>query len=343
MIKEEKGAALVVVLLMMTIFTILGLGLLAQNIHSAKQFNKTGDRLKATHLAEMGVVYTETKFKQQIDQIVEEWEEEQELQEESMPLLPIHMADKLEEYSARFIDVKNINGEDRFIIDNMDVELDTEEVLISFNSIGTTANDESREISSTMRISPSMYTIPGEEDQEPTNPGSYFNPPKSALYTTDPFNTGNTDIDYRSRNDHVVFNDGVTLHQNNNLRAKHLWVKGTAYVPANSNIIVYGNFVSYGTVGYQTNKNETGNMGLVCVEGSLYTDKFDDLKDIVKPLPLGTTCESMADEKHESGIFARALKPLEQAPQYDLPEKETPKEMIIYEWGQGRVSTSVTY
>lgn len=63
---NERGGALIMVLLLVLVFTILGMGLLTMNISAAKQFNKKEEQVQARHLAEMGILY----YKAGIDEAV---------------------------------------------------------------------------------------------------------------------------------------------------------------------------------------------------------------------------------------------------------------------------------
>lgn len=63
---NEKGMALVVVLLMITIFTILCLSLFNLTISNAKQINKTEEDMQSVDAAEMGVIYYKNIFTKQV-------------------------------------------------------------------------------------------------------------------------------------------------------------------------------------------------------------------------------------------------------------------------------------
>lgn len=65
-IKNENGYALVMVILLVVIFTTLGMGLLAMNINANKQFNVKEDQVQARHQAEMGVLH----YKEEIVKIL---------------------------------------------------------------------------------------------------------------------------------------------------------------------------------------------------------------------------------------------------------------------------------
>lgn len=63
---NERGSALLMVLLLITVFTVLGMSVLAMNLNAAKQFNRTEEKVQARLLAEMGVLH----YKSDIQKIV---------------------------------------------------------------------------------------------------------------------------------------------------------------------------------------------------------------------------------------------------------------------------------
>ncbi|KXH87303.1 hypothetical protein [Sporosarcina sp. HYO08] len=65
---SERGSALLIVLLLVVVFTLLGMSLLTMNISAAKQFKKKEERVQARHLAEMGVLH----YKAEVEKIVEQ-------------------------------------------------------------------------------------------------------------------------------------------------------------------------------------------------------------------------------------------------------------------------------
>ena len=64
---NERGGALLVVLLLVVVFKVVGMGLLTMNISAAKQFNKKEEQVQARHLAEMGVLHYKAEVKQTVD------------------------------------------------------------------------------------------------------------------------------------------------------------------------------------------------------------------------------------------------------------------------------------
>jgi len=61
-LKNEQGMALVVVLLILTVFSILGLAVMGASINNMKQVSKTETNIKTTDIAEMGILYYESQL-----------------------------------------------------------------------------------------------------------------------------------------------------------------------------------------------------------------------------------------------------------------------------------------
>lgn len=65
-IVNEKGYALLMVLMLILLFTVLGMGLLSMNINASKQFNIKEEQVQARHQAEMGVLHYEAVLKEKV-------------------------------------------------------------------------------------------------------------------------------------------------------------------------------------------------------------------------------------------------------------------------------------
>lgn len=61
-IRNEKGYALLLVMLLVVLFTIMGMGLLAMNMNAAKQFDLKEEQVQARHQAEMGVLHYQSEL-----------------------------------------------------------------------------------------------------------------------------------------------------------------------------------------------------------------------------------------------------------------------------------------
>ena len=69
-IKSEKGIALVMVLLIITVFSILGMAVISFIISNTKQVEKTEQEMQAVDLAEMGVIYYKNAFILNADEVL---------------------------------------------------------------------------------------------------------------------------------------------------------------------------------------------------------------------------------------------------------------------------------
>ncbi|WP_394119704.1 hypothetical protein [Planococcus donghaensis] len=67
-IQNQKGYALLLVMLMVVLFTLMGMGLLAMNMNAAKQFNTKEEQIQARNQAEMGVLH----YKASAEKLIEE-------------------------------------------------------------------------------------------------------------------------------------------------------------------------------------------------------------------------------------------------------------------------------
>lgn len=67
--KNEKGYALLMVLMLIILFTVLGMGLMATNMNSAKQFSMKENQVQARHYAEMGLLH----YQVLIDDVIKEY------------------------------------------------------------------------------------------------------------------------------------------------------------------------------------------------------------------------------------------------------------------------------
>lgn len=68
-VKNEKGYALLMVLMLIILFTVLGMGLMATNMNSAKQFTMKESQVQARHYAEMGLLH----YQVLIDDVIKEY------------------------------------------------------------------------------------------------------------------------------------------------------------------------------------------------------------------------------------------------------------------------------
>lgn len=67
LVKNENGYALLFVMLLVMLFTILGLGLLLSNVNASKQFSLKEDQVQARHYAEMGLLHYQALVEETVE------------------------------------------------------------------------------------------------------------------------------------------------------------------------------------------------------------------------------------------------------------------------------------
>jgi len=65
---NERGSALLMVLMLVVVFTILGMGLMSMNMSASKQFEKKEEQVKARHQAEMGILHYKEEVKAKVEE-----------------------------------------------------------------------------------------------------------------------------------------------------------------------------------------------------------------------------------------------------------------------------------
>lgn len=66
-INNELGNTLLIVMIIVIVFTIIGVGLLSINISASKQFNHKEEQVQARHLAEMGIIHHKANIEEAVD------------------------------------------------------------------------------------------------------------------------------------------------------------------------------------------------------------------------------------------------------------------------------------
>lgn len=78
-LQSQKGNALILVLIIMSIFSILFLSLMGQSLNNSKQLNQTEEDFQAVSLAEMGVIYYKTAISTAMDALLKDGDEVSEI------------------------------------------------------------------------------------------------------------------------------------------------------------------------------------------------------------------------------------------------------------------------
>jgi type II secretory pathway pseudopilin PulG len=136
--KNEKGMALITVILIFTVFSLLGLVIFSSITSNMKQISKTEENVQATDLAEMGVMYYRTVTENSIRKVF------------ATPTNGGDMVTRivlLKEEIKKSGEKKQISGTDVFFeLKNLTAEFNSGSLVINLNSIGTVDIKESRRL-----------------------------------------------------------------------------------------------------------------------------------------------------------------------------------------------------
>lgn len=168
--KNEKGYALVLVLLIITIIFTFALSLSGMAISARKQFNKTEEINRATDLAEMGVAHYEALLTKLVKNANDEARQKVQSAVEAAsenPNYPIPSYD-YEFNAALSRDVTNndllaiaVDELNSYEISNPLISRQTEKILITFKSEGKTDNEE-KMLNGTLTIDKNKISRSGE-------------------------------------------------------------------------------------------------------------------------------------------------------------------------------------
>lgn len=218
------------------------------NVNSSKLLSKTGNDLQATNLAEMGA----THIKEEVFSILQE-NNEKTLAETELILeqnLPFNFTFQVKAETNPFYIIKSSN----IPADVSKVEDEkTETIIVYFSSYGYSNDQQEKNITGMVRATRAKGSI------FPTAPDGTIHFYDDAEWTKD----DDDEID------NVYFHEGVTMSSNSDLQVNYnLYSEGTTTLESNSDLIVFGDaYVQLLDV--KTNSNP-GNLGLMCVENTLY-------------------------------------------------------------------------
>ncbi|MBO8157114.1 MAG: pilus assembly PilX N-terminal domain-containing protein [Bacillaceae bacterium] len=127
-LKSSRGSALIMVLIIFTVFTILGTTLFASNINQNIQINRSNNNLQAVNLAEMGIAH----FQEIVNSYVED-------HQESLTIYSLY--DWVEDYidgigHELIMDIPEEGSDYSYIVNNFQLSLINNMLEISFNSTG---------------------------------------------------------------------------------------------------------------------------------------------------------------------------------------------------------------
>jgi hypothetical protein len=298
MSKNEQGSVLLVVLLMMTVFSIIGITLVGMAANNAKQIAHTGSEIKATNLAEMGV----THMKREAAAIMGENKQASLLDTEKLlqTKLPFGTAFQIRKdksyplYKMEDVKVTSSNIENQ------------EEIKINFTSIGVAEDKQESRINAELNITRGkpggLFPEPEKdmtvkEDGILTSEGPFGYP---LLFNSHVIIPSNHDPVFKEK---TYFKMGLTASSNTVLKfGNNLYLKGDSVIESNSNVVVNGDAYIENMVVKQNNPGN-GNQGLLCIEGTLRI--YGSVEGKVSTI--SQSCGVITSAKHYSGVYAKKV------------------------------------
>jgi len=277
---NEHGGALLMVLLLVFVFTILGMGLLTMNISSAKQFNKKEEQVQARHQAEMGILHYSAEINEKI---------------KSNPFVKIETdTEKVALEKNRNVLCSNIktiappslseDGRGYITGKVMDCEIgDDGKLLVEISSKGNSEKTIKEIIGTAIITPPIIRKEENNQFQKPVRPNGYNPkselPEDSPLYVevNGPVTTKKETLSYGTLVINKAPNNQATLKVNggNGFKltvAKDLYIGGDFDSQNHSCITVKGNLTILGT-------SYLGNKSIIVVYGNAYFEKEPTLQN----------------------------------------------------------------
>lgn len=158
-LKNQNGIALVTVLLMITVFSILGMAVISLSISNTKQIAKTEGEMQAVDLAEMGVVYYKNVFnlkaESAINKAIKEIEEFNEGKDidQQIPITKENILSNIKKdnfipeiHDSTPKQIPNVTSPYSFKIENLEATYIDYIISVKFNSVGYVNHEQGMKV-----------------------------------------------------------------------------------------------------------------------------------------------------------------------------------------------------
>lgn len=277
--KNEKGYALVTVLLTLTIFMVLALSFMGQSANSAKQNLAVEDKAKSTAMAEMGISYVELAvrniYQEKLDEVIVKKNSDK--------------PQKTNEYYANetidkiYIAVSSLRGEINnnnkllFKIETYIIEKVGNGIKLNYSSNG----NKNTPITAILQINYDqllydLTTTNGNETNIPSPPNA------SNSYTEN----NNKHKEIYEGNAIFTYKHGVTVSNGQPLEIKGsaLFTTGLKFSGNPSGITIHGNAFFNSEIVLKGNENKSDSFN-ICIKGSSYLWDSKKKKYITYDIP----------------------------------------------------------
>lgn len=247
---NENGYALLMVILLVLLFTTLGMGLLAMNINASKQFNNKEEQVQARHLAEMGLLHYKAEVKDKIKDYkftLMSGEKENEAIERSR----IYLCQEITKLKLPILLGENgkYTTSDRII--NGCSPGSTGEIKISLRSTGESINGTDKIVDASIEITPPQINVGNKNPSNPEVPkDDEAKGEDKGLYTVKngPLKIDNEDLEF----DNLVIKRSLTETDSNKKDERQTLQFGPGskkgdkkYLKIKENLIVEGTIYSH--------------------------------------------------------------------------------------------------
>lgn len=315
-IKSENGYALLMVLMLVLLFTVLGMGLLAMNMNASKQFNLKEEQVQARHQAEMGLLHYYAALKEQVKNY-SFTKLSGESNDKALERSRKDLCDLIDEVKAQsdtdstfkyVVDVPSKSGCDSILTD--------EKIIINVNSVGTADENTEKIVKGTISLEPPEVT------DSTGVPGVPAIPPGASVITNPNFLNDKTSIyehvvinkKYEQKKQQTFFESFTINMPNENDVAlqvnggsgdyikveKDLYIKGSLKSANNACIYVKGNLTVLGDIDIKANT-------FIIVGGDAYFKGYSpDIKSNIGIYVAGNTFTGVNEiltEKYKHNTF----------------------------------------
>lgn len=289
---NERGGALLMVLLLVVVFTVLGVALLSMNISASKQFDNKEEQVIARHQAEMGILH----FKEEVKNLVQRAininnGSVDSLREDIEGISKLSLGDYEVEMKENGIDYDTV--EEKLIIEIVSTGkskstqkvIDASIIVQTPNNIGAGGSGKDNPpVGSDVQTVNGNYTILKDRKSVPEKNNLYIKGNLGA-------ENGNHSTDLTVEND-LYITGSINMNNHSCIIVKgNLTVLGD--MPKNLNAHIY--LVVYGNA-YFGKAPDKINSGGIFVLGNVSGNNLGNLSQYKKPLPEKSDCANIDDK-----------------------------------------------
>ena len=272
--ENERGGALLMVLMLVVVFTVLGVGMLSMNSSASKQFDKKEEQVQARHQAEMGILH----YKAEVEKMIEDYSNNTQVNQlsgdfcDDITGIPQIINDLCQNLNQ--IVVNSIDGYDA-VLNN--ISYNNDELSVGITSTGF-AGKEKKKVDGTIVVVAPVEEVGNsgiDDEDDVTQPSQ---PTGEVTVEQGPYEIKNGTFEIEGSL-HVKKPGNLIVEPGNNNNGADITIGGDLYVedgmqiPNHTCMIVEGDFTVLGNI--DTLKAHT----YIIVYGNAYVNKKLNIKN----------------------------------------------------------------